>query len=194
MEKTLQHERPSNLVGTASTVETSPFGWRGMQQSRHAMGKAVRVFWRVRRHPSTEFVGDAEAEDTLQRLRGQGPEVPVVARVGAGHQPPAHGEPSASRARRSGRSGGHLRTRCRFLWRRPNLCWNGLRNVGLAGRTRSLGQQDFWADCMSSKQVEWQDASGTHLPAWSSAITWPRSGHERWRSGVRDLGGLALTT
>ena len=29
---------------------------------------------------------------------------------------------------------------------------------------------------------------GTHLPAWSSAVTWPRSGHERWRSGVRGRG------
>ena len=26
---------------------------------------------------------------------------------------------------------------------------------------------------------------GTHLLAWSSAVTWPRSGHERWRPGVR---------
>ena len=29
---------------------------------------------------------------------------------------------------------------------------------------------------------------GTHLLAWSSAVTWPRSGHERWRSGVRGRG------
>ena len=36
----------------------------------------------------------------------------------------------------------------------------------------------------------WVGRVGTHLLAWSSAVTWPRSGHERWRSCVRGRGGV----
>ena len=36
----------------------------------------------------------------------------------------------------------------------------------------------------------WVGTMGTHFLAWSSAVTWPRSGQERWRSGVRGRGGV----
>ena len=41
-----------------------------------------------------------------------------------------------------------------------------------------------------SGEGRWVGRMGTHLPAWSSAATRLRAGHERWRSGVGGRGGV----